>query len=144
MLNIFNYYDNPRELDRFDLLDAFFIIEKLKEMSLTQSDKDKLEQCLPIIKKDPEAAYRYAIDILKGRFPEAERYMVNDPWVAHRYAKNVIKGRWKEAEPVIMNDLVFAYMYARDIIKGRWEEAEPTIKKDDYYWGEYQKIPGVQ
>ena len=138
------YYDNPKELNRFDLLDLFWIIEKLKEMSLTRDDKDKLEHGLNIIKQDREAAYRYSLDVLKGRFPEAEPALLKDPWTSYRYAKNVIGGRWPEAEQVIKNDLVFAFMYARDVIKGRWEEAEPTIKKDEYYWDQYKKLAGLE
>jgi hypothetical protein len=46
-----------------------------------------------------------------------------DPRLAYEYALNIIKGRWKEAEEVIKKDPVWAYYYAYHIIKGRWIEA---------------------
>jgi hypothetical protein len=48
------------------------------------------------------------------------------------YIENVINGRWPEAEPYIMKDSQYVYQYARDIIKGRWIEAEDIILKSDY------------
>ena len=47
-----------------------------------------------------------------------------------RYARDIIKGRWPEAELYIMKDPVWAYCYARDVVKDRWIEAEPCIKKN--------------
>ena len=40
------------------------------------------------------ALYFYARDIVKGRWPEAEPYIMEDPEWAHWYACNVIRGRW--------------------------------------------------
>ena len=51
--------------------------------------------------KDPQAAYHYAKDVLKRRWPEAESVIATDPKWAYEYAKHVIQGRWPEAEPVI-------------------------------------------
>lgn len=36
------------------------------------------------------------------RWTEAEQYIMKDPELAYFYAKNIIKGRWPEAEPYIM------------------------------------------
>ncbi len=56
----------------------------------------------------------------------------------------IIKGRWLEAEPYIMKDPEWAYWYARDIIKGRWPEAEPYIMTDEYWWDEYKEHFKIQ
>jgi len=53
--------------------------------------------------------------------------IIKDPERAYYYARKVIKGRWPEAEPYIMKNSHWAYLYTRDIIKGRWPEAEPYM-----------------
>ena len=73
--------------------------------------------------KYPGWAFRYARDVIQGRWPEAEPVISQDPQWAYFYARYAIKGRWPEAEPVISQDPKWAYNYARDIIKGRWPEA---------------------
>jgi len=101
---------------------------------------------LDIIKKDPWNAYCYAINVIKGRWHEAEEYIKTNSYYAYFYAINVIKGRWKEAEPYIKNlpqnsnrrwinkkDNACAYHYAYYVIKGRWPEAEDIIKKSPCY-----------
>ena len=80
-----------------------------------------------IIKKDMSQAYYYALDIIKGRWIEAEPALMKEPYYAYIYAKYIIKGRWPEAEPYIKTDQYFAYQYARTILKKRWLEVEPYI-----------------
>lgn len=47
---------------------------------------------------------------------------------AYRYAKDVIKGRWLEAEPYIMTGRISVCLfYAQNVIRGRWPEAEHLI-----------------
>ena len=48
-----------------------------------------------------------------------EQYIIKDPCYAYRYAKDVIKGRWKEAENIIATNSECAYAYALNIIKGK-------------------------
>jgi hypothetical protein len=73
------------------------------------------------------------------QIPEAEPYIMKDEHWAYRYAHDIIKGRWLEAEPKIMKNAIYAYWYARRVINGRWPEAEKYIKKNGYWWGEYYK-----
>ena len=56
---------------------------------------------------------------------------------AYGYALNVIQGRWPEAEPYIMKDPEMAYYYALNVIKDRWPEAEPYILKSPYWNDKY-------
>lgn len=79
--------------------------------------------------KNSDSAYIYADDVIRGRWPEAEKFIVNEPAIAYLYAMNVIRGRWPEAEPIIMKNSWYAYEYAKAVIKGRWPEAEPYIIK---------------
>ena len=63
--------------------------------------------------------------------------MINNPGAAYEYARNVIKDRWPEVEPYIMKNPEAAYMYAREVIEDRWPEAEPYIMKDPGVWRHY-------
>ena len=66
------------------------LIEGLLEfepvMNMDMSIKDAL--------KSPGAAYRYAKFVINGRFPEAEPMIAQDPEFAYYYACDVIKGPW--------------------------------------------------
>lgn len=81
---------------------------------------------------EPEWAYRYAKDVIRGRWPEAEEVIAKEPWSAYRYADLVIKGRWPEAEATIAKSPFRAHRYAKDVIKGRWLEGEEAIAKSEY------------
>ena len=50
------------------------------------------------VPKTPREAYRYALRIIKGRWPEAELIILTDPRWAYYYTLNIIKGRWPEFE----------------------------------------------
>ena len=56
---------------------------------------------------------------------------------AFRYANDVIKGRWPEAESLIMCSASSAYYYAKYVIKGRWVEADDVIASNTLYWAWY-------
>lgn len=62
-----------------------------------------------------------------------------NPKLAFRHAQRIIKGRWYEAEPYIMKDPNWACEYAMHILKERWYEAEPVIMKSTYWWYTYKK-----
>ena len=98
--------------------------------------KGRWREAEPYIMKDLETALAYAKEFMEGkRWREAEPYIMKDPYYAYVYAKDVMKGeRWPEAEPYIMKvkDQEIALDYARDVIKGRWPEAEPYIVKNSY------------
>ncbi|GIV52247.1 MAG: hypothetical protein KatS3mg038_2768 [Candidatus Kapaibacterium sp.] len=78
----------------------------------------------------PQICYRYARDVICGRWPEAEPVIATDPRCAYLYAFDVIRGRWPEAEPVIAQDAWCASAMQLDVIRGRWPEAEPVIAQD--------------
>lgn len=104
-----------------------------------------------------EATYLYALNELKGRFPEGEQIILNgSAEFACLYAVNVlktpwpeaealimtnidavidycmkVKGRWPEAEIFIMNFSYSSAMYAIHVIKGRWIEAYMSIRKEE-------------
>jgi len=90
--------------------------------------------------EDPSMIAMFAIYALKGRWPEAEPYIVKDPKAAHEYATHILKDRWPEAEPYIVHHPSIASQYARDVIKGRWPEAEESIKEFQVTWKRYKYL----
>ena len=101
--------------------------------------KGRWPEVEPYIMKDTTLSLRYARDIIGGRWPEAEPYIIYDRWAAAWYAIGVIKGRWPEAEPYIMENPGSALVYVRDVIKGRWPKAEPYIMEDPSAAAAYAK-----
>ena len=85
---------------------------------------------------DPEYAYYYAQNAIKGPFPEGEATIATSPGWAYSYAKN-IKGRWPEGEAAIATDPKYAYVYSRYITEVRFPEAEEAIAKDPEYSKKY-------
>ena len=85
----------------------------------------------------PYNLFKHALLVIKGRWPEAEPFIMEDPRYACYYAQDVIKGRWPEAEPIIMKDPKCACWYALNVIVDRWPEAEPTIRKNLQKWRDY-------
>jgi hypothetical protein len=77
----------------------------------------------PFIIKDPHYAYFYALNIIEGRWIEAEQYIMKNPHYAYFYAKNMIRGRWIEAEQYIMKRPGYSYYYALFVIQGKLPES---------------------
>jgi hypothetical protein len=68
----------------------------------------------------PQQAYRLCRK--HGRKAELEKIIIKDPQYAYRYARDIIKGRWIEAEDVISTSSMHAYSYAKDVIQGKLPE----------------------
>lgn len=131
------------------IIDPFFDLKNIPSVSLKKITSSNLNNLTPlaaydiarnkktrdkqlenIIAKDPSYAFNYAVNQIKGRWPEGEEKIKTDPELAYEYVAKIIRGRWPEAEPTIMTDTDFAVDYAKNIIGGRWPEAEPYIIKD--------------
>ena len=137
--NIYTWFDKKlKDKFQFHFEEEQFKDRIDKDISKQRFDEFRKHPILSVIfneeeqkmlKNRPSDAFKYATNIIKGRWPEAEPYFMksND---AYLYAKNIIKGRWPEAEPYIMKDAETAFKYATNIIKGRWPEAEHYIMKD--------------
>jgi len=80
----------------------------------------------------PYRAYEKARALGK-RIPELELVISKDAYWSYRYARDVIKGKWKLGEPVISQDAFRSYCYATDVIKGRFILGESAISKNDEY-----------
>ena len=58
----------------------------------------------------------------RKRDKELELIIIKDPEYAYYYAKEVIKGRWIEAENIIATSSLYAYFYALKVIKSKLPE----------------------
>jgi len=98
---------------------------------ITKCERNKVREKWLLRRQRLAGLFDYAKEVIKGRWPEAEPYLINNWHWSLRYAKEIIKGRWYEAEPIILqSDTPRLCEYARDAIKGRWPEAEPLILQD--------------
>jgi hypothetical protein len=60
----------------------------LKAFYKCRNNKQRDKDLELIIIKDPMYAYGYAKDVIKGRWIEAEQYVINNSEVAYYYAKH--------------------------------------------------------
>lgn len=127
MINFYKLYNKPKQLLFHSVY--YHLLSKLVRCGMGMISKDEYPNCMNIIRREPYYAYQYARDVLKGRWVEAEPYIMKDRIAAHDYAKYVIGGRWLEYEPELINtnNAYSCYMYAKEVIKGPWPEAEPVI-----------------
>jgi len=92
---------------------------------------------LEAIRKVPGYALDYAIEVLDGRWPEAEEVIATEAYSALMYAGMILGGRFKLAEETIKKDPISAARYATSILVHKWPEAEPHIKQDVGAWNLY-------
>lgn len=70
-------------------------------------------------------------------FTSIRHIIKRSPGFAYYHALDKIKGRFREAEPYIISDVVVATFYAIHIMKERWVDAEPNIQTNDRMWDRY-------
>ena len=101
------------------------------------SDPNKLEKYGKYI--SDEQAYE---NLEKGdnNDPRLVKVVASDPEFAYFYARNIIKGRWPEGEKAIASDPENAYYYAIDVIKGRWPKGEKAIASNPRYATNYKEF----
>jgi len=106
-----------------------------------ESDK-RIPKLEPIISKDAYWSYRYARDVIKGRFILAEPAISKDALYSFYYARNIIKGKFILGEPAISKDSEYSYLYAEDVIRGRLPDFmhNQMILSNDEYAKEYVKF----
>ena len=96
----------------------------------TAEEGERIPELEESIARHPEYAYRYARDVIKGRWPAGEAAIARDLEWAYWYALDVIKGRFPAGEVKIAGHPEWAYWYARDVIKGRFPAGEAAIARD--------------
>ena len=94
---------------------------------------DRSEQVITAIAQNPELAYMYAQEVLKGRFPAGEPAIAQDAYDSCLYARNILKGRFPAGEPAIAQNTYYSYEYAKRVLEGRFLAGEAAIAQDAYY-----------
>jgi hypothetical protein len=94
----------------------------------------------------PYICYLYAMNIVGGRWHECEPIILSDYEATYFYSSYVIKDRWIEGEKALLEQSTkdrdgtyYLAQYAKYVIYGRWLEAEKFIKTNTYHWKTYTK-----
>ena len=108
--------------------------DELKKFIKIMPHRDKeVEKFILSNEYTDDLVLTYAGFVLKGRWKEAEKNLIDDPWPARIYAM-FFNFRFKEAEPEIMKWPDQAYHYSVDVLGQRWPEAEEIMKNDPDKW----------
>jgi peptide subunit release factor 1 (eRF1) len=87
----------------------------------------------------PKTIFLYIASLVKERCEKAEKIILNSSEFSYKYAKEILRRRWAEAEKSIISiekrDIAEAsnffmynsFRYARDVIQDRWEDLEEII-----------------
>ena len=157
MINLYNYYSNPSELDHqekyqnainnvisdvhvgwhysYDWMVLKHVIKKIPlyaQYYAKNTIKGRWLEAEPYILKGGSNIYSYALDVIKGRWPEGEAELLqarieDGKYMLYMYARYVIKDEWPEAEKVILTDCEATYHYTAYVLKRRWPEGEKAM-----------------
>jgi len=94
---------------------------------LALAHKLRIPQWEHIIAESAEYSYKYATEIIKGRFIAGERAICQTSDWAFFYASDVIKGKWKDGEGAILKSPKKVYEYALEVLDERWPEGEKAL-----------------
>ena len=118
-MNLWNYYDG--DLKYPNILNHSHEKEIAKTNPIWAFDytsrHGKDEELEPIIAKNAEYSFWYAIEVLDDRFELGEKAIAKDYYLAYRYAKLILNGPFKLGEPVIAKNEFYSKTYTRDILK---------------------------
>ena len=125
MLNIYDYYDEPAELPEYEELNQ------------------KINLLTYLLDLQPGTP-NYEKYLSKESLLSVLNIIIRSPILAYKYAIYVEKGPWPEGEPAIKKIPHLACQYAENILKHRWLEAEDIIKTSPRYWDRYKKHFGIE
>ena len=87
-----------------------------------------------IISTDARLSYRYAVEVVKGRWVLGETAIKLDIRWSSWYAFNVIKGRWIEQESLILLEPEWTLWYTINVVGQPWPRNETphslTLRRD--------------
>ena len=108
-MNLHNLHNEPKSLDHHDDRDYLPSVawEKYK------NNHEELKKREKMWARDPQTAYWYAYNILKGQFELGEKAIAKDARYSYWYAANVLKKRFKLGEPAIKKTSMDWIAYAR-------------------------------
>jgi len=99
---------------------------------ITTRDERDLPRLKDMILNSDDLSYMVKLSnyVIHGRWPEAELKIMKNPEWAYKYALNIIRGSWPEAEPYIAKSGEWSYQYAYGVLAKPFPLGEEAIKKD--------------
>lgn len=132
MLNIYNYYDDSKSLPLYnELEDKLNLLNNPSDWRWLQHNVKDFEPIKHIMLRSPKLIYYYAHDIIKGRWPDAEPYIMKSPEYTYRYVRDILS-----------NDKDWTSIKGYE--NGRWPEAEQYIMSGSLWWNEYKNLVGIE
>lgn len=118
-MNFYKFYEKPEELNFFNKKE-----ERMPEYFYNKLDKNDKEK-------------------LKTK----EKYIKNHPYFAMQYALNYIKGPWPEGEDAIAKSGDDALWYTTAVLHDRFKKGEKALFADEFYksaYIDYLKTIGIE
>lgn len=80
-MNLYEFHSEPTQLDGFDNSrnNPYVFVERWQSLRFPKFPKDLSPKQISSIAKVPEFAFYYAKDVVKGRWLEAEPYIMKHP-----------------------------------------------------------------
>ena len=125
-MNLWKYYNNKsNQLKYPNVLKDILNHTHEKEIAKTNpkwafeyvSKHGKDEDLEPIIAKNAEYSFLYAIEVLDDRFELGEKAIAKDYYLAYRYAKLILNGPFNLGEPVIAKNEFYSKKYTQEVLK---------------------------
>ena len=118
-MDLWKYYDGDLKYPNLNNHSHEKEIAKTKPIWAYEyvSKHGKDEDLEPIIAKNAEYSFWYAIEVLDDRFELGEKAIAKNYYLAYRYAKLILNGPFKLGEPVIAKNEFYSKTYTRDILK---------------------------
>jgi len=107
-MNLYNLHAKPESLDHHAAAQdsvPSIVWEKYRD------DAAELKKREAALAKDSEIAYRYARNILQGKFPAGEAVIATDEYWSYQYAFYVLKDRFPAGEAAIARNPEVAKKY---------------------------------
>lgn len=109
---------------------------------MSQKPVMRIDELEPTIARSGPASVKYAVNVVKGRWPQGEKAILKNPSAIIDYVAKVLKERWPEAETTFIKEVAKeprgndgdhygwtsrALQYSKSMKLGRWKEIEPSL-----------------
>jgi hypothetical protein len=124
-MNLYSFHYDTHKLkgydDRYDLVPSL-VFDKIKIKRIEPTKQDIIA-----LTKNPLIAYKFALQINKGPWPEGEEAIAKDPQYSYYYAVHILNERFIKGERIILKELTWIALYAQKVLKRRWPEGEKAL-----------------
>ena len=124
-MNLFKLHDDLLDHEDQDLVPNL-------ALARYRNNLEELKKREKLWARDPETAYYYALEILKGRFELSEKTIAKNAQYSYLYAGKILNAPFPLGELTIAKSPWYSYLYALYVLKARFELGEPTIINSDW------------